>query len=319
MTCALWLTPATAAPSRDLVAWQDLAFRVRHPDETGARNSHAAASCHVRCALGSAASYAMSLWDSRAGTFRAVHSPRLHLHPAEARGVEVGVQQHVQVPACRQEPTLTLQLADAMDICCLTRHPGSEEKSEPHMMKGVLQSSALNRKLRLATCQWGPAAGISEGLSSHGDTCAASTSPLGTFKDMTPQLSCRWRADERAPLTWRRSPGSARAPGAPGTRPPGRCPRRPPCPSLARPAAPAHPAPHRPAHTCFDQTSMLKDIWEGASALDQAAHTDVKGAFDWSSHHFKQAEPSHHPLLGKHTCAGVLACMIALVLALYLS
>lgn len=127
MTCALWLTPATAAPSRHLVAWQFLAFRLRHPDETGARNSHAAASCHVRCALGSAALHAMSLWDSRTGTFRADHSPGLHLHPAEARGVEVGVQQHVQVPACRRERTLTLQLADAMiyavspDIQCQRR------------------------------------------------------------------------------------------------------------------------------------------------------------------------------------------------------
>ena len=83
-------------------------------DGTGARNSHAAASCYVACAIGSAALRVLSLWDGREGTFRAVNSPRLHLHPAEARGVQIGVQQHVQVPACVQESTLTLQLVDAI-------------------------------------------------------------------------------------------------------------------------------------------------------------------------------------------------------------
>lgn len=147
------------------------------------------------------------------------------------------------------------------DICCLTRHPVSEETNEPHMMEGVLQSSALNRKLRVATCQCSLAAGIPEGPSYREDNPAISTSPRGTFKDMILQLSWRQRVDEWRPLTWRRSPGSVCARGAPGRRPPGRCPRRPPCPSPARPAAPAHPAPRRPAHTCFVQTGMLKGTW----------------------------------------------------------
>ena len=48
-------------------------------DETGAPNNESATKL--------AAMHAISLWKARRGTSGAVHSPRLHLHPAEARGV----------------------------------------------------------------------------------------------------------------------------------------------------------------------------------------------------------------------------------------
>ena len=67
------------------------------------------------------------------------------------------------------------------------------EITEPHLMDVIFQSSALNRKLRVATCQCGPAA---EGPSHYEATYAANTSPCGRFKYIKLQVSWRQRVNE---------------------------------------------------------------------------------------------------------------------------